>query len=416
VFGTRIPRRAALGVLLTAIAVAVPGTALADPGGDKARVDAQLAQTQATLEAATTRAQQAALDYERATAALPGAQAALAAAQGRLADAQAAQRSADRRAVAAAAEARTAGESYAAAEGQVDQARARVGTFVAGTYKGSGFLALSSILDSGSPSDLAQRIGYLDQVAASQRRALNEVTAAQQVARQRQADADRARQAAEQAQQAARKAVADALNAQMSAKRAADDVTQLIDQKAKALAVAKSERDTVLAQYKELKAESDRIAAELRAPGAGGSSAPATPMRPGAFFLMPTHGWKSSDFGMRYDPYYQVWQLHAGVDIAAPTGQAIAAAADGTVTHAGWTGGYGNYTCISHGTYQGRNLATCYAHQSQILVAVGESVRRGAVIGRVGTTGASTGSHLHFEVRLGGEPVQPLNWLPSCLC
>jgi murein DD-endopeptidase MepM/ murein hydrolase activator NlpD len=119
---------------------------------------------------------------------------------------------------------------------------------------------------------------------------------------------------------------------------------------------------------------------------------------------MPAAGWKSSDFGSRYDPYYHVWQLHAGVDIAAGGGQPIYAAAEGTVIMAGWNGGYGNYTCISHGRYGARGLSTCYAHQSRILVSDGQRVRRGQVIGRVGTTGASTGDHLHFEVRLNVNP------------
>jgi murein DD-endopeptidase MepM/ murein hydrolase activator NlpD len=119
---------------------------------------------------------------------------------------------------------------------------------------------------------------------------------------------------------------------------------------------------------------------------------------------------------MRYDPYFHLWQLHAGVDIAAAGGQPIYAAADGEVVHAGRSGGYGNYSCISHGTYQGRDLSTCYGHQSRILVSVGQTVHRGDLIGRVGSTGASTGYHLHFEVRLNGEPVNPLGWLPGCLC
>ena len=131
---------------------------------------------------------------------------------------------------------------------------------------------------------------------------------------------------------------------------------------------------------------------------------------------MPVRGWKSSDFGWRFDPFFHVWQLHAGVDLAASGGQPIFAGADGRVIRAGWNGGYGNLTCISHGRSQGGWLTTCYAHQSTISVNAGQFVRRGQVIGRVGTTGASTGNHLHFEVRLNGDPVQPLDWLPSCLC
>jgi murein DD-endopeptidase MepM/ murein hydrolase activator NlpD len=131
---------------------------------------------------------------------------------------------------------------------------------------------------------------------------------------------------------------------------------------------------------------------------------------------MPVVGWKSSDFGERYDPYYRVWQLHAGTDFAAPGGSPIRAAAAGRVIQAGWNGGYGNYTCISHGRLQGRGFSTCYGHQSAILVHIGERVSRGEVIGRVGTTGASTGYHLHFETRFDGVPKNPLRYLPPCLC
>ena len=126
--------------------------------------------------------------------------------------------------------------------------------------------------------------------------------------------------------------------------------------------------------------------------------------------------WKSSDFGMRFDPFYRVWQLHAGVDIAADSGAPIRAAASGRVFRAGWNGGYGNYTCIYHGLYKGKALATCYAHQSAISVRVGRWVSRGEVIGRVGSTGASTGTHLHFEVRVNGNPINLVPWLPGCLC
>jgi murein DD-endopeptidase MepM/ murein hydrolase activator NlpD len=108
--------------------------------------------------------------------------------------------------------------------------------------------------------------------------------------------------------------------------------------------------------------------------------------------------------------------LHAGSDFAADRGTPIRAAAAGRVVQAGWNGGYGNYTCLDHGSYQGDEFHTCYGHQSAILVHVGEHVRRGEIIGRVGTTGASTGNHLHFETRFNGVPKNPLPYLPSCLC
>jgi murein DD-endopeptidase MepM/ murein hydrolase activator NlpD len=99
--------------------------------------------------------------------------------------------------------------------------------------------------------------------------------------------------------------------------------------------------------------------------------------------------------------------MHEGIDLGAPYGTPIAAAAAGVVIYAGWLGGYGNLTVIDHGG----GLATAYGHQSSIVVGVGQSVARGEIIGYVGSTGHSTGPHLHFEVRVNGQPVDPLGYL-----
>jgi murein DD-endopeptidase MepM/ murein hydrolase activator NlpD len=117
---------------------------------------------------------------------------------------------------------------------------------------------------------------------------------------------------------------------------------------------------------------------------------------------LPGHS-PSSPFGLRFHPILHIWRLHAGCDIGAPTGLAIHAPADGIVVIAGTHGGYGNYTAIDHGN----SLATGYGHQSQILVHVGQVVKKGDIIGLVGSTGLSTGAHLHFETRIKGVPVNP---------
>jgi murein DD-endopeptidase MepM/ murein hydrolase activator NlpD len=128
---------------------------------------------------------------------------------------------------------------------------------------------------------------------------------------------------------------------------------------------------------------------------------PAGPIRAGSGqFIWPVNGSVVSGFGMRWG------RMHEGIDIAAPTGTQIRAAASGSISLAGASGGYGNYTCISHGG----SLSTCYAHQSQILIS-GGSVAQGQTIGLVGCTGHCYGPHLHFEVRVGGQAVDPLGYL-----
>lgn len=129
---------------------------------------------------------------------------------------------------------------------------------------------------------------------------------------------------------------------------------------------------------------------------------PAGPIRKGSGQLIwPVNGTFTSPFGMRWG------RLHAGIDLAAGSGTPIRAADSGTVRYAGWMSGYGNYTCIQHSS----SMSTCYAHQSSIGVSNGQSVKQGQVIGAVGNTGHSFGAHLHFEVRIGGSPVNPMGYL-----
>lgn len=124
-------------------------------------------------------------------------------------------------------------------------------------------------------------------------------------------------------------------------------------------------------------------------------------------FKWPLQGWISSEFGMRYHPILKEWRLHTGIDIAAPRGREVRASAAGKVILATWAGGYGKCIVISHSA----NWSTLYAHLDNYNVRLGEIVNQGQVIGQVGSTGYSTGPHLHFEIRFKGEPVNPLDHL-----
>jgi murein DD-endopeptidase MepM/ murein hydrolase activator NlpD len=121
-------------------------------------------------------------------------------------------------------------------------------------------------------------------------------------------------------------------------------------------------------------------------------------------FIMPAQGPVTSYFGYRYHPILHFTRFHAGIDIGAGWGSPIVAAADGQVAAAGWAGGYGREVQIAHGG----GIVSLYGHMSEIVAQPGSFVRQGQVIGYVGSSGLSTGPHVHFEVRMGGTPVNPL--------
>ena len=404
-----------LAVLCAAAAVlAGPAPAVAGPKDD-ARAAARAAdRAEAILEDATVVARNAARRLEAATAALPAAQQKVAQSRGAVAAARVEARTARRKADAARAAYETVAGRFAEAQDRVERARDRVDEIAAASYMGANIGALNVLAGATGPQDAIDRLGLVDQVMQKQQESVTEVTAARRAARTEQDRAGLAKRTAEAAEREAADKFRAARSAQAAAERARAAVVALATSRREALAVAKSQRSAVLAKYRLAKAQEERVVAALQ--DWESKNGGAVSSYGGGKLLMPVHGWKSSDFGQRFDPYYRVWQLHAGMDIAAGGGTPIRAAASGRVIRAGWAGGYGNYTCISHGRLQGRGFSTCYGHQSRIGVRVGERVRRGEVIGRVGTTGASTGYHLHFETRMNGVPRDPRNYLPSCLC
>jgi murein DD-endopeptidase MepM/ murein hydrolase activator NlpD len=180
------------------------------------------------------------------------------------------------------------------------------------------------------------------------------------------------------------------------------------------LATARSAKRDALRNVKESKAEflheveglqqaSSALAAQIRAAQASSSSysAPGDTTPSAAGLIWPVNGPVTSGFGMRWG------RMHEGIDIGAPSGTPIRAAAAGRVVYAGWMSGYGNLVAIDHGG----GISTAYGHQSSIAVGNGQIVSQGQTIGYVGCTGHCFGPHLHFEVRINGAPVDPLGYL-----
>lgn len=151
-----------------------------------------------------------------------------------------------------------------------------------------------------------------------------------------------------------------------------------------------------VAEADALRASSTSVAAQITSHSSSPNSSSSS-----SSLVWPASGPITSPYGMRWG------SLHPGIDIGAGMGAPIHAAASGRVILAGYSGGYGNLIVIDHGN----GLATAYAHQSRLGVSVGQDVSQGDVIGYVGSTGFSTGPHLHFEVRVNGSPVDPMGYL-----
>lgn len=153
----------------------------------------------------------------------------------------------------------------------------------------------------------------------------------------------------------------------------------------------------------QLARDSEEIAALIRQKVAASSGV----VRGTGIFAFPVNGRITSGFGYRRHPILGTSRLHAGVDFGAPQGTSIYAADSGRVIYAGWYGGYGNTVIVDHGG----GITTLYAHSSRLFVSVGQSVSQGQAVAAVGSTGLSTGPHLHFEVRQNGNPVNPMSYL-----
>jgi murein DD-endopeptidase MepM/ murein hydrolase activator NlpD len=177
---------------------------------------------------------------------------------------------------------------------------------------------------------------------------------------------------------------------------------------------AKNEKQGLLAETKEniaqlkaIAAAEDRESARIAAMLKGGSSQGSGRYAGSMAWPSPGYTRVSSQFGMRYHPILHYNRMHAGIDVAAPSGATLVAVGSGVVVSAGVSGGYGKCVMIDHGD----GLVSVYAHMSRISVSKGQQLTRGQSIGAVGSTGLSTGPHLHFEIRVNGNPVNPLGYI-----
>lgn len=285
---------------------------------------------------------------------------------------------------------------------QHKEAVARLSKRLVEIYTSERTSSLSIVLESGNFSEMLDQLEFLNTIGRRDQQVAGEVETAKLQT-----------QATRNATRRTRRAVAEttrAVAARTAEQRAVRDrlawsqreLATARRDKAVTLSSVQQTREEFIAEVDGLRADSAALASRIRAAQA---SAPAAPTGVGpsssAGFVWPLQGTVTSYFGFRWG------RMHEGLDIAAPYGTPVVAAAAGTVISAGWGGGYGNLVVIDHGN----GIATAYAHNASLTVSAGQQVAQGQLVAYVGSTGNSTGPHVHFEVRSGGSVVDPLGYL-----
>ncbi|MGB7964617.1 MAG: peptidoglycan DD-metalloendopeptidase family protein [Propionicimonas sp.] len=277
------------------------------------------------------------------------------------------------------------------------------------------------IFDAETPTQLASRLQWTDTIfdassaemtrlitlqAAFEQAQRTQSAAAARVAEQKRLSADVVAEIAQ-------------LAAEATSRRTA--VAKLVAANQAALDEAQGELEADQAAYDELQRQEAAITAKIKAQiardkqaesGQSNSAESNSGQSNSRGFVYPVKASPGSPFGLRFHPILQYWRMHWGQDFGAACGAPLYAMADGRVTVAGWqSGGFGNYTIISYGRINDAYVSSGYAHQSKIVVRSGQTVKQGQVVGYVGTTGLSTGCHLHLQIYRDGVRVNPMKYL-----
>ena len=413
----RLTRALTLALVIAFAAPATVATAPASAGSDpddrKARIDRQLAKARENLDDLSADAKAAYLALRATQLAIPQAKAVLVAARARVKAAEARKLQLDAELAIAKQELEANQATLNANAQQIDQAENRRDELARKAYEGGGlesFAQLALLMGPGTAQDLTDRLYFVEKASSRQHAVLDELDAARRAALAEQERLETTRRRVAQLNLQAKAALAEADEAKHAARLAEAQVVHLAAVQNRQNAALNRRVNAEKRRVDELQAASDRLAAILaaraRARRAAKHGRVNRPPQGSGVLAIPVEAPISSEFGMRYHPILHYSRLHAGMDFAAACGAPVYAAGSGEVIEAGWAGGYGNAVVIAHGD----SLATTYNHLERIAVR-GGSVSRGDLIGYAGTTGLSTGCHLHFEVRVDGVPVNPRDYL-----
>jgi murein DD-endopeptidase MepM/ murein hydrolase activator NlpD len=261
--------------------------------------------------------------------------------------------------------------------------------------------ALTVVLEAATFSDLMDQLDYLNTIGRQDENIASEVKHAKLQMQETRNATRRTRNAVAEATRvvAARTAEQRAVRDRLAWSQR--ELATARRDKREALSSVREDKEAAIGHMRDLELQSAALAAKIQSAQASAPVRTSTGTPSAAGFIWPVHGVVTSGFGWRWG------RLHAGIDIAVGIGTPVVAAAGGTVIIAGWLGGYGNLVVIDHGN----GIATAYGHNSSVTVGVGQYVAQGQLISYSGSTGHSTGPHVHFEVRINGIPVDPMGYL-----
>jgi murein DD-endopeptidase MepM/ murein hydrolase activator NlpD len=409
----RLLTAALCGVLL--LSGAAPTAA--DQGSKQSAADRILAEVRQELAESSAAMVQATVDYRLAEQALPGARQTLRDTRALLATAQREATAAAHQRGVAQTELMLASQDAEHVTALAAAQRSRIGLITRATYQSGGsFSTLQALLAARSPADFADRMAAVASITSAQSSVLAAIGRRQLALDARAHDLQEVRDRVARADELARTRLMQVIALEAQAQAAQDQVSQLVAQRRAAVAAARAAQVIDDQQAQQQQGEDTQLLSELAARArallgaAGAVPGSSVPVQPGAL-QWPLHGPVTSPFGMRVHPITGVRKLHTGADLGAACGTPIRAARDGTVISAGFNTAYGWRTVVLHGVVGGALLTTTYNHQQDMRVHVGEQVSAGQVIGLVGTTGYSTGCHLHFELIVNGDFVDPIPWL-----
>jgi murein DD-endopeptidase MepM/ murein hydrolase activator NlpD len=292
----------------------------------------------------------------------------------------------------------------------VDQ-RAEIGVLAASNYANGdpALVGLAVMLNSQNPVEVTSQMNTVDTLMDKQTTLLAALKEARARMVAQEAKVEAAKAAVSEQREAARENLVRKQGLEDAAVAARAEVATLVARGRAAEAQAARARQADLAQLRAAKKQEDRVRALIldRARSQRGGYQGDT----GGFLFRPVPGAVTSSFGYRRHPIYGYWGLHDGTDFSAPCGTANRAAASGTVISTYWSDVYGNRLYLDLGQVNGQNMTVIYNHLSSYSASRGDQVARGEVVGSAGSTGWSTGCHLHFTVMLDGNPVDPMSYL-----